>query len=139
MIGTVKRIVFATMAKLSRDPDYESRSFHQYPTNCRPNYVSSLVDESDHHFVRPLSTRKDASSIVTAILETHPESKLIYHMRGDGNEYIWFRVVVGGHNFYDDLKLIKRDTQIDVVSASRVGYSDLGINRKRIEHLRCKL
>jgi uncharacterized protein (DUF1499 family) len=40
--------------------------------------------------------------------------------------------------FVDDLecRLASEDGVIHVRSASRVGYSDLGVNRRRVEHLR---
>ena len=42
--------------------------------------------------------------------------------------------------FVDDLELhLMTDSVISVRSASRLGYSDMGVNRRRIEHLRLKL
>lgn len=38
--------------------------------------------------------------------------------------------------FRDDVEFLVHDNHIDFRSASRVGYSDLGMNKKRIEHLR---
>ncbi len=38
--------------------------------------------------------------------------------------------------FVDDVELLLDGKQIHVRSASRLGYSDLGVNRKRVEHLR---
>jgi len=44
----------------------------------------------------------------------------------------WFR-------FVDDLELRRVDGVVHVRSTSRVGYSDLGVNRKRVEKLRARL
>ena len=41
--------------------------------------------------------------------------------------------------FVDDLELHLRDDAIAVRSASRLGYSDLGLNRRRVEELRTAL
>lgn len=43
--------------------------------------------------------------------------------------------------FVDDLELSlrPREAQIQVRSASRVGYSDFGVNRRRVEDLRKRL
>ena len=43
--------------------------------------------------------------------------------------------------FTDDLELLldEQRGQIDVRSASRVGYGDLGVNRRRVERLRAIL
>lgn len=38
--------------------------------------------------------------------------------------------------FVDDVEFLVNDAAIQVRSASRVGYSDFGVNRKRIETLR---
>jgi len=48
--------------------------------------------------------------------------------------YIEFKTPLMG--FVDDVELLLDDKQIHVRSASRLGYSDLGVNRKRVEHLR---
>ena len=41
--------------------------------------------------------------------------------------------------FVDDVEFLIGERQIDVRSASRIGHSDFGVNRKRIEHLRRRL
>jgi uncharacterized protein (DUF1499 family) len=38
--------------------------------------------------------------------------------------------------FKDDLELLMDQSQIQIRSASRAGYSDLGVNRKRVEEIR---
>ncbi len=38
--------------------------------------------------------------------------------------------------FVDDVEFLVQDHVIQVRSASRLGYSDLGVNRKRVEALR---
>ncbi|MOA16761.1 hypothetical protein D3C78_1369910 [compost metagenome] len=41
--------------------------------------------------------------------------------------------------FVDDVEFLIGEQRIDVRSASRLGHSDLGVNRERIEHLRRRL
>ena len=48
--------------------------------------------------------------------------------------HIEFKTALMG--FVDDVELLLDGKQIHVRSASRLGYSDLGVNRKRVEYLR---
>ncbi|MNR58817.1 hypothetical protein D3C85_1799120 [compost metagenome] len=41
--------------------------------------------------------------------------------------------------FVDDVEFLIGEQQIDVRSASRLGHSDFGVNRERIERLRRQL
>ncbi|PQA89263.1 DUF1499 domain-containing protein [Marinicaulis flavus] len=41
--------------------------------------------------------------------------------------------------FVDDVEFRKAETQVHIRSASRVGYGDMGANRKRVEKLRAAL
>ena len=59
----------------------------------------------------------------------------------DSENYLHAEVTSGFFGFVDDLELHLRpaDRIIAVRSASRLGYSDFGVNRARIEHLRARL
>ena len=106
------------------------------PCPDRPNCVSSLAEDADHR-VEPLP------------LEGNPEEALarlngiIEAMRGatvdevrDGRLKARFRSRV--FRFVDDLEMVVDESAgvVHVRSASRVGYSDLGVNRKRVETIR---
>jgi uncharacterized protein (DUF1499 family) len=56
----------------------------------------------------------------------------------DTGDYLWATFTSRVFRFVDDLELrMDRDARVvHVRSASRVGYSDLGVNRKRVERLR---
>jgi uncharacterized protein (DUF1499 family) len=41
--------------------------------------------------------------------------------------------------YVDDVEFRKTETQVHVRSASRVGHSDMGANRKRVEALRAAI
>jgi len=58
----------------------------------------------------------------------------------DSDGYLWATFTSLVFRFVDDLEL-RMDAEARVIhvrSASRVGYSDLGVNRKRVEKLRAK-
>ena len=57
----------------------------------------------------------------------------------DTGSYLHATFVSRIFRFVDDLELRADGETIHVRSASRVGYSDLGVNRKRVEALRAKL
>ena len=54
-----------------------------------------------------------------------------------GKVYFHCECVIGKYNFVDDMELIVdlQEKKIDFKSGSRVGYSDLKVNRKRMMEL----
>lgn len=99
-----------------------------------PNCVSSLA--TDGHFIEPLRFPDEpaaAWSRLRNVLERRPDTGII-----DGDESklrVEFRTALG---FVDD-GLFVMDMVAGVIhcrSAARVGYWDLGKNRRRIEEIR---
>jgi uncharacterized protein (DUF1499 family) len=68
--------------------------------------------------------------------ETIPELGGKIQEEHDG--YLWATFTTRLVRFVDDveLRMVSTDGIIHVRSASRVGYSDLGVNRRRVEKLR---
>jgi uncharacterized protein (DUF1499 family) len=58
----------------------------------------------------------------------------------EGNGYLWATFTTRVFRFVDDMALRMEAARgvIHVRSASRVGYWDLGVNRKRVETLRVR-
>jgi uncharacterized protein (DUF1499 family) len=105
------------------------------PCPDSPNCVCSEYPGDTEHFVAPIETGAAAKSPRQAILE------LGGTIEKDAENYIaaTFRSPLFG--FVDDLE-IRIDSahdRIQVRSASRVGRSDLGANRKRVQRLRQSL
>ncbi len=100
-----------------------------------PNCVSSESD-SPASRVEPLAFEGDAKVAWTALAAT------IKQMDGSIQEsrdyYLWATFTTKVFRFKDDLECrLDADNQvIHVRSGSRVGHSDLGVNRRRIETLR---
>ena len=107
------------------------------PCPSSPNCVSSLETEDKKHRVEPLTISGDPAQSkarlrqaildagdATFVRETDTYWKVEYRSR-------FFR-------FVDDVEFwFGRDTNaVHVRSASRLGYSDFGVNRKRIEKIR---
>ena len=105
-----------------------------------PNCVSSQTEPADTvHYIEALtytSTPEEALTKLKAVVESLPRTKIITET--DNYLYAEFKTALMG--YVDDVEFyIDRNTQkIHVRSASRLGQSDLGVNRKRIETIREK-
>ena len=99
-----------------------------------PNCVSSYYPDDDH-YITPIATSSQPQASIMqlkSIISTHPNMALI--KQTDNYLYVQFTSSVLG--FVDDLEFIVEETHIHVRSASRIGYSDFGANRKHIETIR---
>lgn len=105
----------------------------------RPNCVSSNA-ENPRHTVAPMVLIGDTAAkwaAIQAVVSGLPRSTVV--KATDQYLHVVFKSRL--FRFVDDLEL-KLDPQSDVISirsASRVGYFDLGVNRRRVESLRKQL
>lgn len=102
-----------------------------------PNCVSSLEDEDEKHSVEPLSYTgelTDARQRLLDIIHSMKRTKIIT----SNERYIHAEFRSGLFHFVDDVEFYfePESVLIQVRSASRVGHSDLGVNRKRVEAIR---
>ncbi len=109
------------------------------PCPSSPNCVSSDAADSAHS-VEPLALAVPAAQAWTAARDAVaklPRTRIVTD--ADGYLHAECRSALMG--FVDDLELHLRpaDAQIAVRSASRLGYSDMGVNRRRVEALRAAL
>ncbi|MEM7556494.1 MAG: DUF1499 domain-containing protein [Cyanobacteria bacterium P01_A01_bin.84] len=110
------------------------------PCPSSPNCVSSQSPSSDTtHFIQPLtynSNSQKALSDLKNIIQSLERTKIITET--ENYLYAEFKSALMG--FVDDVEfyLNPNTNNIDVRSASRLGQSDLGVNRKRIETIREK-
>jgi uncharacterized protein (DUF1499 family) len=108
------------------------------PCPNSPNCVSSRSSDSAH-YIEPLrytGNLADARQKLINLLEASKRFRLI----SVETDYIHaeFRSLI--FNFVDDVEFyFSSDARIiDVRSASRTGYYDFGVNRRRVERLRAK-
>lgn len=102
----------------------------------RPNCVSSQVSD-EGHALKPFTFTGDAvaaMSRLAAVIETQEGARIVTR-RPDYLHAEYQSKLMG---FVDDLELLADPAAhvIHVRSASRLGYSDLGVNRARVEALR---
>lgn len=109
------------------------------PCPNSPNCVSSQSSDVGHS-IAPLSyssTPEQAIAKLKSVIESLPRTKIIT----ESNDYLYAEFKSALMGFVDDVEfyLDPKANVIQVRSASRLGQSDLGVNRKRIETIRAKL
>ena len=104
----------------------------------KPNCVSSQADPNSDFYIEPITS----SSIeeTWAALQAKLKDLGLKVINVDTN-YLHCEAVTPLMRFVDDVEfyLNLEGNEIQVRSQSRVGYSDLGANRKRIEKIRKSL
>ncbi|HND30349.1 MAG TPA: DUF1499 domain-containing protein [Myxococcota bacterium] len=101
------------------------------PPPSSPNCVSSRAPASDReHHIAPLSgVSLEAAKKALAAM---PRTALVKEEPG----YAHYVVTSLIFRFKDDVELEEEGGLVHVRSASRTGYGDMGVNRKRVEALR---
>lgn len=101
------------------------------PVPSSPNCVSSRAPAGDRqHYIAPLPAADVAR--VKAVMAELPRAELVE----EEGPYLRYVVSTRWLGFKDDVELEVGPDAVHVRSASRVGYGDLGVNRKRVEALR---
>lgn len=104
-----------------------------------PNCVSSHAKD-EKNFIQPIlfiGTQQKAQSRLLEVLNEWKHAKIVV----SEENYILVEFTSQVFRFVDDVEFYFPETQkkeipIHVRSASRVGHSDFGVNRKRIEQIR---
>lgn len=102
----------------------------------KPNCVSSTATD-EQFVVRGFSISQDPQKSFSDLVEKLAETEEVQiEVQTDVYAHLSFRSRIFG--FTDDLELHLHPElgKLDVRSSSRVGYSDLGANRKRVEMIR---
>ena len=109
------------------------------PCPKTPNCVNSQAD-AETHYIQPLhyeGTKQEAHDRLLRILESEKRTKILTaqenYIRVEFTSAL-FRFVDDAEFYFPEAKT--EEAVIHIRSASRVGHSDLGVNRKRIEHIR---
>jgi len=110
------------------------------PVVNKPNNVSSQADANDRaHCVAPLKFVGDAAAAfqkLVKLVQAQPHASV---MTQDA-QYLRAEFSSTFMGFVDDVEFLLAPEQmlIHVRSAARLGYSDFGVNRKRVESLRAQ-
>jgi len=101
-----------------------------------PNCVCSQ-DEDAGHAIEPIAFTTDADEAwakLKKVLAERPRTRVV----SESENYLHAECTSLVFRFVDDLEfqLDRESKRINVRSASRVGRSDLGVNRRRVEEIR---
>ena len=111
------------------------------PCPDNPNCVSTLAPPQDsQHAIRPFvysKTRSEVKATLKAVIAALPRTKLIE----DEDFYLHYEFTSLLLRFVDDVEFLfdEEAKTIHFRSASRVGYGDFGVNRRRMEDLRSRV
>ncbi|WP_028316196.1 DUF1499 domain-containing protein [Desulfatibacillum aliphaticivorans] len=115
------------------DPDID-------PCPNSPNCVSTKADSSDaKHYMAPLDFSGDGAQAMeklAAIISAMPRTEIV----AKTDKYIHAVFSSKIFKFKDDVEILvdEEANQIHFRSASRTGYSDFGMNKKRMEEICAK-
>ncbi|HPI93609.1 MAG TPA: DUF1499 domain-containing protein [Deltaproteobacteria bacterium] len=107
-----------------------------FPCPDSPNCVSTQ-ERSEGHRIEPLrytGTKENARQKLLQVIGGMPRVKIVT----DSGDYIHAEFASRIFRFVDDVEFVFDDAEklIHFRSASRLGYSDLGVNRRRMEEIR---
>ncbi len=116
--------------------------FHDHglsPPPSTPNAVSSDA-RTPVHFIEPLRFEGPpaiAMSALERVVATLPRTRVVSSKNG----YLHAEAASAVFGFVDDIEFLVDEGRsiIHVRSAARIGYSDFGVNRKRVELIRKRL
>lgn len=123
----------------SRPSELGSPQGELLPCPKKPNCVVSLASADPDHKVEPLPLQGSAASSIQALanlIKSEPRTRVVKQ----SDQYLWVEFESRIMRFVDDVEFYvpEGQTAVQVRSASRLGYSDMGVNRKRVEELRQK-
>ena len=112
------------------------------PCPASPNCVSTLADPEDKtHYIAPLRfgsvEGKDVMGEVVAVLKDERRTIIVTQSEA----YLHAEVRSRLFRFVDDVEVFVNQANglVHFRSASRLGYGDFGVNRKRVEKLIAEL
>jgi len=126
----------------SRPENLGVREGRLAPCKSTPNCVSSQADADKDagHYVAPIrigGSARDAWAALKSLLRAMPRVNIV----AEKDDYLYAEFASRTMGFVDDVEFLfdQKAGVIHVRSASRLGRSDFGVNRDRIETLRDRL
>jgi uncharacterized protein (DUF1499 family) len=119
-------------------PSFVAEGDKLAPCPETPNCVSTLSTDTQHA-IAPLTytgSLEEAMQILIAVVDAMPRTEVVTAK----GSYLYVEFTTKVWRFVDDVEFILDDEHkvINFRSASRLGKSDLGVNRKRMEEVRSR-
>jgi uncharacterized protein (DUF1499 family) len=133
--GLLLLVVLAALSRSGKPPGLVAGKLSMCPD--KPNCVSSEQHNDVEHYLEPVTlqfaTSPDPVTIIKAVIVDM--GGVIQEQHGEYIAAVFSSSVFG---FVDDLevRVDPGERLLHIRSASRVGYGDAGVNRKRIERFR---
>lgn len=101
-----------------------------------PNCVSSQANDKQHR-INPIAyttSAADAKAKLMAVLADMPRVEIVVEQP----DYVHAEFQTAILRYIDDVEFYfnEEEKQIELRSASRLGYDDIGLNRRRVEEIR---
>lgn len=128
-------LLFMVVSCTGRPPEAQLVDGRLRPCPDRPNCVSS-EEEKESARVAPLTFQGPPEAAWQALKQAIRDAG--GEIRQEEGQYLRATFTSRVFRFVDDaeLRMVPADNLIHVRSAARLGHSDLGVNRKRVEKLR---
>lgn len=134
--GNAMAALFGSLLAGTPPTDLGVRDGRLAPCPETPNCVSSQAAD-DGHRIAPIAFRGSASDAIAKLAGVVAAQDGATIVKRSGT-YLYATFATPIMGFVDDVEFVVDPARgaIDVRSASRLGHSDLGVNRKRVEGLR---
>jgi len=111
--------------RLASCPNKPNCVSSQAPTSDRRHYIEALTYSGE-----PAKARELLERAIAGMKRSRVVVREANYWRGEFRSALW--------RFVDDVEFLFDDNamRIDIRSAARVGYSDFGVNRRRVEEIR---
>jgi uncharacterized protein (DUF1499 family) len=132
-------LLLATIAHGATAGEFRVKDYRLASCPDSPNCVCTL-NNSEEHAIAPYRYRKtldEAKAVLKQVFSERSRTKLVQEEAA----YLHYEVKSLLFRFIDDVEILFDDASktIHFRSASRVGYSDFGVNRRRMEEVRSLL
>jgi len=132
-------LLLATIAQGATEGELGVKDYRLASCPDSPNCVCTL-NNSEEHAIAPYRYRKtldEAKAVLKQVFSERSRTKLVQEEAA----YLHYEVKSLLFRFIDDVEILFDDASktIHFRSASRVGYSDFGVNRRRMEEVRSLL